>query len=123
MQTFLEKKDSSDHTPVTALAVSKDHKTVYVGDAKGHIHSWVVGEGGGGRSGLLEHWTGKDDAGDHCHDCHVRFSFAERRHHCRNCGQLFCSRCSSYEAEINRLKLTKAVKVCYSCHQSLKEEG
>ena len=68
---------------------SRDHKTVYVGDAKGRVYSWSVTDQPG--RAVADHWI-KDDSGDSCVNCAVKFSFSERRHHCRNCGQLFCSK-------------------------------
>lgn len=67
----------------------RDHKTVYVGDARGRVFSWSVTDKPG--RGLADHWV-RDEGGENCTACGVKFSFAERRHHCRNCGQLFCSR-------------------------------
>ena len=34
--------DNVEPASVTALAVSKDHRTIYVGDDKGRVFSWVV---------------------------------------------------------------------------------
>lgn len=67
----------------------RDHKTVYVGDARGRVFSWSVTDKPG--RGIADHWV-RDEGGENCTACGVKFSFAERRHHCRNCGQLFCSR-------------------------------
>ena len=37
-----ERKDNADPAAVTALSVSRDHRTVYVGDEKGRVWSWAV---------------------------------------------------------------------------------
>ncbi len=62
---------------------------VYVGDAKGRVFSWTVTDQPG--KVVADHWM-KDEGMDSCVACSVKFSFSERRHHCRNCGQLFCSK-------------------------------
>ena len=62
---------------------------MYVGDAKGRVYSWSVTDQPG--RVIADHWV-KDEGTDSCVACNVKFSFSERRHHCRNCGQLFCSR-------------------------------
>ena len=74
---------------VSGCVHCRDHKTVYVGDAKGRVYSWCVTDQPG--RAVADHWI-KDDGGDACVHCDVKFSFSERRHHCRNCGQLFCSK-------------------------------
>lgn len=33
--------------------------------------------------------------GSECHRCRVAFGITRRRHHCRHCGQIFCSSCSA----------------------------
>ena len=37
-----------------------------------------------------------DSSALQCHLCHSTFSFFNRRHHCRRCGEIFCSKCSSH---------------------------
>lgn len=120
MHTAFERKDNKDPAAITALGISKDHKSMFVGDAKGRVYSWSVVDQPG--RGVADHWV-KDEGGDSCMACGSKFSFAERRHHCRNCGQLFCSKCSSYETEISRLRIVKPVRVCHSCYQTLKVSG
>mgnify|MGYP002013717414 CR=1 FL=1 len=34
-----------------------------------------------------------DDAAKNCMRCGEEFTVMTRRHHCRQCGQLFCHRC------------------------------
>lgn len=70
--------------------VCRDHKTVFVGDSRGRVWSWSVSDQQR-RATVADHWV-KDDSVDGCVSCGVRFTFSERRHHCRNCGQVFCSR-------------------------------
>ncbi|UYV62149.1 WDFY3 [Cordylochernes scorpioides] len=115
MHTAFERKDNPEPAAVTALAVSKHHKSVYVGDVRGRVFSWSVTD----QPGRADHWV-RDEGSDACQACSVRFSFAERRHHCRNCGQLFCSRCSRFESEIVRLRILKPVRICQTCYNTLK---
>jgi hypothetical protein len=42
MHTAYERVDNVDPAGVTALAISKDHKSVYVGDEKGRVFMWSV---------------------------------------------------------------------------------
>eukprot|EP00054_Salpingoeca_dolichothecata_P021304 m.136033 g.136033 ORF g.136033 m.136033 type:complete len:942 (+) comp23938_c0_seq1:3290-6115(+) len=102
---------------VSTVYVTPDNKRLYVGDVMGHVFSWSLPDGAGK---TVEHWV-KDQAVVTCmgEKCNVKFSFSERRHHCRNCGKVFCFRCSSKEAAIPRLNISKSVRVCDVCYQTL----
>jgi len=120
MHTAFERKDNQIPAAITAIAPSKDHKTLLVGDAKGRIWGWAVGEPSSG--GRADHWV-QDMARSSCSQCHQRFSVAERKHHCRNCGQIYCAKCSRFESEIRHMKITKPVRVCQNCFVRLKAEN
>ncbi|MBN3292841.1 WDFY3 protein, partial [Polypterus senegalus] len=119
MHTAFERKDNSHPAEITAIAISKDHNKILVGDNRGRVFSWSVSDQPG-RS-AADHWV-KDEGGDNCSGCSVRFSLTERRHHCRNCGQLFCQKCSRFQSEIKRLKISSPVRVCQNCYYNLQHE-
>lgn len=70
MHTAYDRKDNTEPASITALAVSKDHKTLYVGDARGRVFSWSVTEQPG--RGMADHWL-KDEGADQCVGCRVRY--------------------------------------------------
>lgn len=52
-----------------------------------------------------------------------RFSIYERKHHCRNCGLVYCNKCSRFESEISRLRILKPVRVCQQCYATLRQNS
>lgn len=34
-----------------------------------------------------------DSKAKECYECSIKFSTFRRKHHCRLCGQIFCSKC------------------------------
>ena len=50
-----------------------------------------------------------------CTACDQSFTMLRRRHHCRNCGQIYCSNCSSHTIRLGQFGYTKPVRVCDSC--------
>ena len=51
----------------------------------------------------------------HCMICMTDFSFWNRRHHCRACGNLICGTCSPFAARIESLDLPGKHRVCKEC--------
>lgn len=59
----------------------------------------------------------KDSMAVECKICSKEFNLARRRHHCRNCGGIFCDSCSD-----NKMKLpssAKPMRVCDNCYTLL----
>ena len=50
-----------------------------------------------------------------CHECKVEFSPRDSKHHCRSCGQGFCSKCSSHKAVVPNRGWDYPVRVCDTC--------
>ncbi|XP_060692957.1 lateral signaling target protein 2 homolog isoform X1 [Hemiscyllium ocellatum] len=57
-----------------------------------------------------------DSACNQCTSCKAPFTIVRRRHHCRNCGKIFCSRCSSQSAPLPWYGHMKPVRVCAHCY-------
>jgi hypothetical protein len=47
----------------------------------------------------IYHWV-DDKSVISCYNCQEIFSFLNRKHHCRNCGKIFCKQCSDFWVEI-----------------------
>lgn len=62
---------------------------------------------------LARKWT-DDHEVTHCTACGKLFTVTVRKHHCRNCGNIFCNECSSRTAAIASSK--KPVRVCDLCY-------
>ncbi|KAM5170118.1 RUN and FYVE domain-containing protein 1 isoform 1-T3 [Mantella aurantiaca] len=66
---------------------------------------------------LKGHTWLKDDEATGCKQCDKEFSISRRKHHCRNCGDIFCNTCSSNELSLP--SYPKPVRVCDICHNLL----
>ncbi|XP_076878059.1 RUN and FYVE domain-containing protein 1 [Brachyhypopomus gauderio] len=59
----------------------------------------------------------KDDEATQCKQCQKEFSISRRKHHCRNCGDIYCSSCSANELALP--SYPRPVRVCDICHSLL----
>uniref|UniRef100_A0A8C2KT23 phosphatidylinositol-3,5-bisphosphate 3-phosphatase n=1 Tax=Cyprinus carpio TaxID=7962 RepID=A0A8C2KT23_CYPCA len=54
-----------------------------------------------------------------CYGCERGFWLATRRHHCRNCGNVFCASCCDQKIPVPSQQLFEPSRVCKSCFSSL----
>ncbi|CAL8355879.1 unnamed protein product [Merluccius merluccius] len=59
----------------------------------------------------------KDDEATECKQCQKEFSISRRKHHCRNCGDIYCNNCSANELALP--SYPRPVRVCDNCHSLL----
>ncbi|XP_049867714.1 WD repeat and FYVE domain-containing protein 3 isoform X4 [Pectinophora gossypiella] len=121
MHTAYERRDNACPASVTAVAAAKSGRGLAVGDARGRIFRWSapdMSSSSGAKGGPADHWI-RDDTAPYCTQCQVRFTALERRHHCRECGCVFCGRCSRYEAPVRRLRALRPVRVCQTCYDNI----
>ncbi|KAJ1521925.1 hypothetical protein ONE63_002259 [Megalurothrips usitatus] len=56
----------------------------------------------------------RDKEVTHCKGCEKEFNMTRRKHHCRNCGEIFCNACSDNTMPLP--SLPKPARVCDKCH-------
>ncbi|VDN56315.1 unnamed protein product [Dracunculus medinensis] len=52
---------------------------------------------------------------EQCTACGAPFTLVRRRHHCRNCGRIFCGKCSTNSLALPELGYDRKVRVCNLC--------
>ncbi|KAL5017949.1 hypothetical protein ScPMuIL_003671 [Solemya velum] len=61
-----------------------------------------------------QYWM-PDSSCRECYDCGDKFTTFRRRHHCRICGQIFCSKCCNQELPAKIIGYKGGIRVCMYC--------
>ncbi|XP_065314230.1 protein RUFY3-like [Gordionus sp. m RMFG-2023] len=102
----LKKKCSEQEQTLSELGVKIKETTLQTDDLKDTMMPYIINS----------KWQ-KNDEVNECPTCHIAFSTLIRKHHCRNCGTIFCQECSKYK--INMPFSSKPVRVCLQCYDLL----
>jgi len=57
-----------------------------------------------------------------CTNCESKFTFLNRRHHCRRCGKIFCKNCTPFKVNLHRMAFVDPVRLCKPCSEITKIE-
>lgn len=115
----LKQQWNEDQSTLEELGVQLSVSKLQISDLKEKANESTTGgakntqsDPGGGGGG----WT-PDSMTTKCKGCTREFSITRRKHHCRNCGEIFCKNCSEQVAPLpnEQGQLTKPVRVCDSC--------
>ncbi|CAH9088337.1 unnamed protein product [Cuscuta epithymum] len=61
-----------------------------------------------------DHWV-PDESVTKCTNCRTDFNAFVRRHHCRNCGDIFCDKCTQGRIALTEDDNAQPVRVCDQC--------
>ncbi|KAL8143212.1 hypothetical protein V2J09_016244 [Rumex salicifolius] len=61
-----------------------------------------------------DHWI-PDEAVTKCTSCGTNFNAFVRKHHCRNCGEIYCDKCTQGRTPLNNDEEAQPVRVCDRC--------
>jgi hypothetical protein len=67
-------------------------------------------------SGVTSHWFADEDVLA-CIQCRDKFTITKRKHHCRNCGGVFCASCTNKKVTLPKLGFESFVRVCDNCYR------
>ncbi|CAB3361725.1 Hypothetical predicted protein [Cloeon dipterum] len=67
---------------------------------------------------MAPYWI-PDSEAPACMHCEAKFTIIKRRHHCRACGKVLCSRCCNSKSKLKYLD-NREDRVCQSCYPILK---
>lgn len=102
-------QDSDARSIRTAVSVSNVKRSASVSKVIRRIRG----------EGLSRDYWMDDDVCKECYDCKGVFTTWRRKHHCRICGQIYCSRCASNIIKGARFGHDGMVRVCNLCLDKL----
>ncbi|XP_076368405.1 uncharacterized protein LOC143255900 isoform X2 [Tachypleus tridentatus] len=64
-----------------------------------------------------------DSCATSCNLCETRFTQLKRKHHCRNCGKIFCAKCCKNKIPLPHFGLDESQRVCDLCRSTAELVG
>ncbi|XP_073410166.1 phosphatidylinositol-3,5-bisphosphate 3-phosphatase MTMR3 isoform X2 [Dendrobates tinctorius] len=83
-----------------------------------HLHIDSLRFNGDFTDEVVTRWL-PDHLAANCYNCEGKFWLASRKHHCRNCGNVFCSSCCNQKVPVPSQQLFEPSRVCKSCYSNL----
>ncbi|XP_001655214.2 protein RUFY3, partial [Aedes aegypti] len=115
----LRKQWEEDQRTLEELGIQLSVSKLQISDLKEKTsHQSSDGRLGSEANSGTGSWT-PDKGVSNCKSCSKEFSMTRRKHHCRSCGDIFCSSCSEHVSVIPGEANGKPVRVCDSCWQKL----
>uniref|UniRef100_A0A8C2G6J3 phosphatidylinositol-3,5-bisphosphate 3-phosphatase n=1 Tax=Cyprinus carpio TaxID=7962 RepID=A0A8C2G6J3_CYPCA len=68
---------------------------------------------------VIARWF-SDHAPSRCYGCERTFWLTARKHHCRNCGNVFCASCCDQKVAVSSQQLREHNHVCQACYGHLR---
>ncbi|CAH8502157.1 unnamed protein product [Schistosoma turkestanicum] len=117
-----DKNISEDHNPSDVKSCQSDNWDSPLGDpvestffnSSCKTTSFELIDTEDGQSVLLQ----PDCIAHHCTLCRIEFSAIQPKHHCRNCGYIFCANCSDRRI-VTSSQPSEPVRVCRHCYFQL----
>ncbi|BBN13851.1 hypothetical protein MPTK1_6g06950 [Marchantia polymorpha subsp. ruderalis] len=81
---------------------------------KSSVLDWVALRPRAANPEEKQHWV-PDELVTKCTSCDTDFGAFLRRHHCRNCGEIFCDKCTRGRIALNTDEDSQPVRVCDRC--------
>jgi len=63
-----------------------------------------------------------DDFVNECLICNIKFTVTSRKHHCRLCGRIYCTKCADKKVPIPALGYKDEVRVCDKCFEIVQRQ-
>jgi len=69
-----------------------------------------------GNADVRPHWM-PDNKAEVCSKCKATFSMSERKHHCRQCGNIFCDACTPFRYLVRYYPDGRPRRICENCNK------
>ncbi|KAG8788159.1 1-phosphatidylinositol-3-phosphate 5-kinase [Serendipita sp. 397] len=111
-------------TAIPGFPIADDARSIKTSTSVGHKKNASVSKvirrlRGEGLS--RDYWM-DDETCKECYDCKSAFTTWRRKHHCRICGQIFCSRCASNIIKGSRFGAEGMIRICNICLKTLEDD-